>query len=476
MKALKFILVIFAMLLANIALGSLITQGAPPYVTNIVIVSLMTCSLFGSVYAYRNKHKSGILAMAVTITSAYAGEVLEQLLVKATTGNQIVAGGHIHVQPNVTKKFAIPRLKAGKMLQRRKEQPVEADSSGNFTIDEKYLEPKDIMAFTTFNPRVFENIWRPFQSTGNLVFEQLPSNIQSALLTELAKVVDFELGGELINGQYHATDAGKYFDGILTRIMADSDVVEIATPAAITQSNVIAKMKLVRAAVPKAIKANPNLKMFMSVEDAESYEYELTDKPSKGQDYTNMNPERFKGIQIVALADWPKDVIVAAIATSGIDSNFWAGVAMADDAEAIQIDKLTNAGEKYFFKMLMKIDTNIVFGEDIVLYDGRAAAIAAGSTDLDNLVLSAGSIVPDFDPATKTYTLAVATGVTSTTVTATRGKTGQILKLGSTTLTSGTASAAKNLAIGENIISVTVTSADGNSTATYQVLVTRAAS
>jgi len=476
MKALKFILVIFAMLLANIALGSLITQGAPPYVTNIVIVSLMTCSLFGSVYAYRNKHKSGILAMAVTITSAYAGEVLEQLLVKATTGNQIVAGGHIHVQPNVTKKFAIPRLKAGKMLQRRKEQPVEADSSGNFTIDEKYLEPKDIMAFTTFNPRVFENIWRPFQSTGNLVFEQLPSNIQSALLTELAKVVDFELGGELINGQYHATDAGKYFDGILTRIMADSDVVEIATLAAITQSNVIAKMKLVRAAVPKAIKANPNLKMFMSVEDAESYEYELTDKPSKGQDYTNMNPERFKGIQIVALADWPKDVIVAAIATSGIDSNFWAGVAMADDAEAIQIDKLTNAGEKYFFKMLMKIDTNIVFGEDIVLYDGRAAAIAAGSTDLDNLVLSAGSIVPDFDPATKTYTLAVATGVTSTTVTATRGKTGQILKLGSTTLTSGTASAAKNLAIGENIISVTVTSADGNSTATYQVLVTRAAS
>jgi len=476
MKALKFILVIFAMLLANIALGSLITQGAPPYVTNIVIVSLMTCSLFGSVYAYRNKHKSGILAMAVTITSAYAGEVLEQLLVKATTGNQIVAGGHIHVQPNVTKKFAIPRLKAGKMLQRRKEQPVEADSSGNFTIDEKYLEPKDIMAFTTFNPRVFENIWRPFQSTGNLVFEQLPSNIQSALLTELAKVVDFELGGELINGQYHATDAGKYFDGILTRIMADSDVVEIATLAAITQSNVIAKMKLVRAAVPKAIKANPNLKMFMSVEDAESYEYELTDKPSKGQDYTNMNPERFKGIQIVALADWPKDVIVAAIATSGIDSNFWAGVAMADDAEAIQIDKLTNAGEKYFFKMLMKIDTNIVFGEDIVLYDGRAAAIAAGSTDLDNLVLSAGSIVPDFDPATKTYTLAVATGVTSTTVTATRGETGQILKLGSTTLTSGTASAAKNLAIGENIISVTVTSADGNSTATYQVLVTRAAS
>jgi len=415
------------------------------------------------------------LPMAVTVTSAYAGEVLEQLLVRATTGNEIVAGGHIHVQPNVLKKFAIPRLKAGKMLQRRIEQPVDSDSKGGFTIDEKNLEPKDVMAFTTFNPRVFESIWKPFQPTGNLVFEQLPATVQSALLAELAKVVDFELGGEFINGVYHATDVGKYFDGILTRIVADSDVVEIATPVALVQSNIIAKMKLVRAAIPKAIKKNPNLKLFMSIEDSESYEYELTDKPSKGADYSNMNPERFKGIQIVALADWPKDVIVAAVTTTGIDSNFWAGVALADDAEAIQIDKLTTAGEKYFFKMLMKVDTNIVYGEDIVLYDGREAAIAAGSTDLDALVLSAGEIVPEFEAGTKNYTLSVANGVTTTTVTATRGETGQVIKLGSTTLTSGVASAAKNLAIGENIINVAVTSADANATTTYQVLVTRAA-
>ena len=471
MKATKFLLSIFTMLLVSIFSGGAISMatGFDPLATIGTITSL---SVAGSFFpAVR-----GVLPMAIGVTTAYAGEVLEQLLVKATTGNQIVAKGHIHVQPNVTKKFAIPRLKAGKMLQRRKEQPVESDSKGDFTIDEKYLEPKDVMAFTTFNPRVFENIWRPFQTTGNLVFSELPSNVQSALLTELAKVVDFELGGELINGVYHATDEGKYFDGILTRIVADNNVVKIASPAAITQANVVSKMKLVRAAVPKAIKANPNLKLFMSVEDAESYEYELTDKPTKGADYTNMNPERFKGIPVVALADWPKDVIVAAIATSGIDSNFWAGVSLADDAETIQIDKLTAAGEKYFFKMLMKVDTNIVFGEDIVLYDGRAAAVIAGDTTLSALALSGGALVPAFSAATKNYTIAVANAVATTTVTATGSQTGQVLKLGSTTLTSGTASAAKNLSIGENIIAVTVTSPDGNSTATYEVLVTRAAS
>jgi hypothetical protein len=412
--------------------------------------------------------------MAITVTSAYAGEVLEQLLVRATTGNEIVAAGHIRVQPNVYKKISNQRQKAGKMMQKRKEQPVESDSKGDFAIDEKYLEPQDVMAFTTFNPRVFESIWRPFQPTGNLVFAELPATVQNQLLASMAKVVDFELGGHLINGVKGTTE-GKYFDGVLTRIAADSDVVRIASPVALTQANIISKMKLVRAAIPKAIKKNPKLKLFMSVEDAESYEYELTDKPSKGADYTNMNPERFKGIQIVPLSDWPKDVIVAAISSPDIDSNFWAGVGYADDVDVIQIDKLTNAGEKYFFKMLMKVDTNIVFGEDIVLYDGRAAAVAAGSTDLAGLVLSAGDLDPVFDADTLVYEIEVANAVEPTTVTATASQAGQVIKCGSATLTTAVASEARNLAVGENIISVVVTSADGLADKTYTVLVTRAA-
>jgi hypothetical protein len=250
--------------------------------------------------------------------------------------------------------------------------------------------------------------------------------------------------------------------------------LKVATPVGLTQSNIIAKMKLVRALVPKAIKKSPNLKLFMSVSNASDYEYELTDKPSKGADYTNMNPERFKGIQIVALADWPDNVIVAAATSANVDSNFWAGVDYADDAEVIQIDKLTNAGEKYFFKMLMKADTNIVFGEDIVLYDGRDAAIAAGSTDLADLEMSAGALVPDFDPETREYAIAVANAVADTTVTATRGQVGQVIKIGSTTLTTGVASAARPLSVGENILPVSVKSADGLTTEYYTVVITRA--
>ncbi len=311
--------------------------------------------------------------MPVSVNSLYAGEVLDALLVRATTTNELVDGGHIHMQPNVLSKFSIPRLKGGKVLQKRKEMPTQSDAKGNFEIDEKVLEPQDIMAFTTFNPRAFEHIWRPFQPKGPLVFSELPQEVQEKLLTELAKTVSFELGNEFINGK-KGSGEGQYFDGILTRIIADVDTLKVLSPEALTEANIIGKLKEVVKKIPKPLKGQllkKNTKIFMSVEDAEAYDYVLTEKPYKGMDYTGMNANSFKGFKIVPLANWPKDVIVAAYATPQNDSNFWGACGYVNDAEVVQIDKLTNAGELYFFKMLLKIDTNIVFGEDIVLYDGR---------------------------------------------------------------------------------------------------------
>lgn len=113
--------------------------------------------------------------MAIVVKNTnYSGEVLEQLLTLAATGNEIVEKGLIMVIPGVEKKISLPRLRSGKMLQKRKENPGVEDSKGNFNYDEKSLDPKDFMAFTVFNPRAFEQIWRKWQPKGNLVFAELP--------------------------------------------------------------------------------------------------------------------------------------------------------------------------------------------------------------------------------------------------------------------------------------------------------------
>lgn len=318
--------------------------------------------------------------MAIVVKNTnYTGEVLERILTTATTRNEIVDKGLIMVIPGVEKKISVPRLKAGKMLQKRKEDPQKEDSKGDFNYSEKSLEPHDFMAFTVFNPRAFEQIWRKWQPKGNLVFSELPPEGQNALLEELSKQVQFELGDHYVNGVYvkDGTD-DQLMDGILTQSAKDTDIVVVKSVA----TTMIGKLKDVRAKIPKAMRENPNLRLVMSIEDWDKYDDELTEREDKNSDETEINRKRFKGITIETVAAWPEGVIVATLCSPDSDGNLFAAVNLQDDEDVIQIDKLSNASELYFFKLLMKADTNIAFGEQFIVLDSRATpkfkAVAEG--------------------------------------------------------------------------------------------------
>jgi hypothetical protein len=296
----------------------------------------------------------------------YAGEVLEMLLTRAATSNELVEKGLIHMEPGVEKAYFLPRMKTGKMLQKRKEMPISQDSKGDFTYDERALIPVDFMAYTEFNPRSFENIWRKWQPKGNLVFSELPAEGQNALLREMSKQVKFELGFHFINGIL-GDDDDHLFNGIVTRMLSDKDVIYVVSG----ETSMLKKLKAVKDSIPTTMRSNPGLRILMSVTDFDQYDEELTQQPNKGANYTDMNVERYKGIRIVPLSSWPEGLIVATVCGMDYDTNLWAAVNLVDDMDVIQIDKVTNAGEKYFFKMLMKADTNIAWGEEVVLLDSR---------------------------------------------------------------------------------------------------------
>ena len=311
--------------------------------------------------------------MAIVVRNTnYNGEVLEKILTLATTGNDLVEKGLIMVIPGVEKKISLPRIKTGRMLQKRKENPTLEDSKGNFNYSEKSLDPEDFMAFTTFNPRAFEHIWRKWQPKGNLVFSELPPEAQNTLLDELSKSVKFELGWHYINGEF-GDDDDHLFDGILTQAARDTEVVVVSAPS--DTSSMLAKLKAVRAAVPKALRENPNLRILMSIDDFDKYDNELTEREYKNASETDLNKKRYKGITIETLNSWPDDLIVATIWSPSADGNLFAGVNLQDDEEVIQIDKWMNSSELYFFKLLMKADTNIAFGEEFVVLDTRKSPV-----------------------------------------------------------------------------------------------------
>jgi len=317
--------------------------------------------------------------MAINIKKTnYSGEVLEQILTLAATGNELVERGLIHVIPGVSKKCSVPRLTVTKMLQQRKEMPKSEDSKGDFDYSEKELEPVDFMAYTEFNPRNLEKIWRPFQPTGNLVFHELPPEVQNKFLTELLKQVKFELGWHYINGKKGKTD-DELFNGVVYRMKEDEDTVKAGSSAV----SMVGKLYALRSQISTVMRANPLLRIIMNVKDFDRYDKELTSQTAKGVNHTDISLSQFKGIKIEALANWPAGYIVATLCSAGTDGNLYAAVNLQDDADVVQIDKVTNAGEKYFFKLLMTADTNIAFGQECIVLVKVAPKITADNTELD---------------------------------------------------------------------------------------------
>lgn len=305
--------------------------------------------------------------MAIVVRNTnYNGEVLERILTVATTSNELVEKGLIMVIPGVEKKLSVPRLKTGTMLQKQKPNPTLDDSKGDFDYSEHELNPHDFMAFTTFNPRTFEQVWRPWQPKGNLVFAELPPEAQNALIDALSKQVQFELGWHYVNGTYGDGDKN-LMDGILTQAAKDSDCIVVNS----AETTMIGKLKAVRAAIPKAMRENPRLRILMSIEDFDKYDDELTEREYKNSAETEVNRKRFKGITIETVAAWPEDLIVATLCSPDADGNLFAAVNLQDDESVIQIEKFAPASELYFFKLLMKADTNIAFGEEFVVLDSR---------------------------------------------------------------------------------------------------------
>ena len=80
----------------------------------------------------------------------------------------------------------------------------------------------------------------------------------------------------------------------------------------------------------------------------------------KYNDNRTENQHLFQGKRIIPMVALPDDTIIMGCFTSAFDSNLWMGIDYANDEEVLQVEKLQTNSELYFFKMLLKMDVNIV--------------------------------------------------------------------------------------------------------------------
>jgi alpha-tubulin suppressor-like RCC1 family protein len=119
--------------------------------------------------------------------------------------------------------------------------------------------------------------------------------------------------------------------------------------------------------------------------------------------------------------------------------------------------------------------TTVVTAQDGITTSIYTAVVTRISTEssLSGLTLNSGTLSPTFVSGTKVYTASVPNATTSMTVTPTVTDATATIKVNGTTVASGTASGAIQLAVGTNTITIAVTAQDGTTISTYTVTVTR---
>ena len=340
--------------------------------------------------------------------SNYTGEVLNDLLTYTALENETYKNGLIHVESGIQKKLALPMIQRGSFIQDRVPTPrqasqnnLSADSVGSYTFTERYLEPKDFMVYMEFNPRDFESYYKQFQPKGNLVFRELDPRVQATMLrlliegkegyinnaiwrsgiaTDIAKIKTAAGGAQSIIGGNDSAGPMKYFNGALARLLMNKNadaasedakggqITITGNTAFTTGEDVEKELYTMWQNLPKELRADPNLEFLMDYNTWDIYDQYLSAAHHKYTDNREENQHRFRGRKIIPMVAMPENTIILGKFTTGRDSNLWMGVDYADAENTIQVDKLQNNSELYFFKALFKMDVNIVRPKEIVAH------------------------------------------------------------------------------------------------------------
>jgi len=324
--------------------------------------------------------------MALVINdTTYSGTYASYFWLPATFGMDTVQKGSVYVKDGIKKKHTIDRMDFSTPLQERAATPT---SSGSFTIDGRVLTPADIMLYTEFNPRNYEESFVAEQLSKTLLAREVPVTVESYMM-QIALNRAFEqieqniwMGSTTYTATIGTSGNGqlKFFDGFLKKMVNDSAVLKVASPVALTAGNILSKMDALitlAATNKKALLSRPTrfdrLKFFVSVNTEQLYQTASLNLTFKGQAFNSGQALPYKGYQIVTLAGLPDDTILFCEGLADTSSNLYLGMNSTEDNQ-LQLQRLQNNSELFFLKGLMKYDVQYGFSKEVFLYTTLVAS------------------------------------------------------------------------------------------------------
>jgi len=299
------------------------------------------------------------MATTVSVNSNYNGTVAGEIVGKAFKEADTIAKGLVTVLPNIPVKTSIRKIDYGNG---RQDFSCGFTPAGSVTLAEVVLEPKKIKNEAEICKEDFRNVWDTATMGFSAHNDNMPVDEEQALLVEILADTAQATDSDIWVGD--AADDG-HFDGFLPLFLADATVIDVASPATITKSNVIAKIEATLDAVPIALRRKTDLIFAVSPDVALAYTQALVSAGiSNGLGGAEM---------VLQYGTYKLEVVNGLPASTMViyqKKNLYFGTGLLSDHNEVRIKDMdeTDLSGTVRYKMVYTAGVQYVRGNEIVLY------------------------------------------------------------------------------------------------------------
>ena len=309
------------------------------------------------------------MATTTSITSTYAGEFAGKYISAALLSANTIDKGGIEVMPNIKYKSTMKKVATDANV--IKNASCDFDATATVTLTERLLQPEEFQVNLQFCKQDFQSDWEAAQM-GYSAFDKMPPKFSDFIIGHVAGLVAEKTESNIWMG---ANASVGEFDGLVTLALADADVVDVASHAAVTAANVIDKLGSIVDAVPSALYNKEDLHIYVSQNIARAYVRALggfatsigaAGTDSKGTQWYNAGGQlSFDGVKIFVANGLADDTAMAAQ-----KSNLYFGTGLLNDMNEVKVLDMADLDGSQNVRVIMRYTSavNYGIGSDIVLY------------------------------------------------------------------------------------------------------------
>ena len=308
------------------------------------------------------------MATTTSITTTYAGEFAGKYISAALLSGKTLAEGNITTVPNVKYKQVMKKVATDDIV---KDATCDFTDTSTLTLTERILTPEEFQVNLELCKKDFRSDWEAAQM-GFSAFDNLPPSFSDFLIAHVADKVAQRIETNIWTGT-NAT-AGQ-FDGFITTLGADSDVVDV-TGTASTAANIITELGKIADAIPSAVYGSEDMTIYLPGNMYRNYIRALGGFGASGLGAAGTNDQgtqwynmgsglSFDGIQVVHAPGLSDNDAVAAE-----KSNLFFGTGLLSDQNEVKVIDMADLDGSQNVRVVMRFTAGIQhgIGSEVVLY------------------------------------------------------------------------------------------------------------